>query len=112
MNKGKINVQMLEPQSNNGIRTIDTASAKLLPNPMSAVRAVYLVQVDKGSWDDFAWWVHGVYDCPFKADEAKRKLLAKIEEDKNSKEWLVQHEAKQINEVNVREYKMNEVASR
>ena len=36
MEQKKINVQMLEPQPNNGIRTIDTTSAKLLPNPVLA----------------------------------------------------------------------------
>ena len=95
------------------MRLWQTKTLEAAPSPDTpAGRAVYSVEVDKGSWDDFAWWVHGIYDCPFKADESKRKLLAKIEEDKNSKEWIVQHEAKQINEVNVKEYKLNEIASR
>jgi len=102
----------MEQKHNNEPKPIETTSAAIAANPMLAVRAVYSVEVDKGSWDDFTWWVHGIYDCPFKADEAKRKLLAKIEEDKSSKEWIVQHEAKQINEVNVKEYKLNEIASR
>ncbi len=34
MNKGKVNVQMLEPQPTNGIRTIDTTSSQTIAKPI------------------------------------------------------------------------------
>ena len=87
-------------------------SASLVQNGVLCAGRVYVIEVDKGAWDDWSWWIHGIYDCPIKADEAKRKLLAKIEADKLDKRWVVAHHAKSINEVQVKEYKLNEVASR
>lgn len=70
---------------------------------------IYIVEVDRGSWDDWTWGIAGVYDCPIKADEAKRLLLARYEEDKRSKDWHTSHLAKGVNEVRVTEWKANDV---
>ena len=75
-------------------------------------KVVYVIEVYKGAWDDWTWWVHGIYDDPFKADEAKRLLLANIEEDKQSEDFSTSYHAKKINDVKVIEYKLNKVHNR
>ena len=83
-----------------------------ISEPMLPVRMVYVIQIDKGSQDDFSWWIHGIYDSPFKADEEKRKVLIKIDESLKSENCCTSHQAKNINEVTIKEYKLNEIASR
>jgi hypothetical protein len=40
---------------------------------------LYLVTGSKGSWDDFSWFIIGVYADPQKADEAKRRFVDHIQ---------------------------------
>ena len=76
------------------------------------MKYIYVIEVDKGSWDDYCWWIHGIFDCPFKADEAKRLFLAKINKDLDDEDYEVREFANSINTVNVKEYPLNAIIKR
>ena len=73
---------------------------------------IYIVEYDKGTWDDWEWDIHSIWDCPVKADEAKRLFLAKIEEMKASENSLWRRFGNRINQVSVTEYELNSVNKR
>lgn len=68
---------------------------------------VYVLWVSKGSWDDYDHNFAGIYDCPFKAEEAKQKLKAKYEKDKSSSRFDKRRIAQNINEILVKEVELN-----
>jgi hypothetical protein len=112
MNKNLSNVPSAGTNDEQRTTADNSRSASVEANPMLCAGRVYVIEVDKGAWDSWSWWIHGIYDSQIKADEAKKTLLSKIEKDKKSKDWLTSHDAKQINEVRITEYKLNDVVSR
>jgi hypothetical protein len=87
----------------------ESSNAAMQQNGLLAEGRIYIVEVDKGAWDDWSWGIAGVYDCPHKADEAKRRMLACYAEDKRSKDYHLKRTAKSVNEVRVTEWKLNDV---
>lgn len=44
---------------------------------------VYIVEASSGSYDDYAWWIHGIYLTSEEAEQSKNKLNAEWEAKKN-----------------------------
>lgn len=51
--------------------------------PVSATGLCYVVECSAGSYDDFHWWIAGIFLDAFDAEKLKKEIETKIEIAKN-----------------------------
>jgi hypothetical protein len=49
------------------------------------MRKVYIVESSAGSYDDYCWWICGIYEDAQTAEDHKSKVLYEIERCKSAK---------------------------
>lgn len=48
-------------------------------------KVCYVVQCNSGQYDDYRWWIAGIFEEPFAAEKLKQEILKEIEIIRNLK---------------------------
>ena len=75
MEQKKVNVQMLEPQPNNGIRTIDTTSSQTIAKPLVMRR---FVEEDLVCWQYYKSYLIDILNGDYELNEARSDLAGLV----------------------------------
>ncbi len=49
-------------------------------------KVCYVVQCNSGQYDDYRWWIAGIFEEPFAAEKLKQEILKEIEILRNIEE--------------------------